>query len=388
MVQLQYTRDLTDKSVLSTTVYYNRLNGEWDLDLESLGAGTDILNYQLSSNFYGGMLNYKLDVNNFRLNVGAHANNYTRTHGMAVLPNNNDLLYTNQGIKPSISGFIKAGVDIGKLNIFADLEMRYTQFKYIGSVSMQPIEWIFFNPKGGLVYNINKNNKLYFSVGKSHREPTRTDMFGGEDDLVTLNTFKAEEVIDYELGVNVKHNKFVFDGNLYYMNFKNEITLLGALGSNGLPLMTNVDKSFRSGIELALSYKLSKSFTTKNTTTASINRIYNTNSDGNKVISSPLYTPWLIVNQELTYKHGRIFITLEGVYNSKSYIDFENKHTTPAFVVLKSTVGYTHNGLTLSVRFNNLTNTKYFTNGYAIDGERYFFVNAPFTAFGNIKLSF
>ena len=168
---------------------------------------------------------------------------------------------------------------------------------------------------------------------------------------------------------------------------KNEITLLGAIGSNGLPLMTNVENSFRSGIELDMTLSL---FSKKkinlllvNTSSYSYNRI---NDDGKEF--SPLYTPNLIINQGVVIKDSkdRIRVGFDVKYHSESYIDMENTLTTPDFVVLNAQVDYKfYKQHSLSIRVNNITNESYYTNGYAVGTDRHFFVNPPLNFFATLK---
>ena len=382
-VQVQHTRYLASKSTITSTVYYNRLDGQWDLDLAPLGAGTDILNFQLASNLYGVMSNYKYNGNKLRVILGVHGNMYDRRHAMAILPQTSVTLYTNTGFKNEASTFLKASYDLGNFTLFGDAQLRYVTFTYDGAVQMEDVDWTFFNPKGGVNYTINHKSSLYVSVGQSHREPTRTDMFAGEDDLIAYNEVTPEEVIDYELGYKLKGKKLLVNANVYYMDFKNEITLIGALGSNGLPLLTNVETSFRSGVELDVAYAITKQITVSNNTNVSYNRI----NDGG-VEFQPLYTPPVVSNTGITYKEKGFSIGVDAKYHSESFIDFDNDYTTPAFLVLNANAGYTYKNYNLNIQVINLTSENYYTNGYAMGTERYFFVNAPLSAYATLNIKF
>jgi iron complex outermembrane receptor protein len=377
------------KSNLTTTAFYNRLDGDWGLDLLPLGGGNDVLNYNLGSNFYGLTSNYNLTKDKFRLNIGVSVNMYNRRHAMTILPNT-DELYSNKGLKNEVSSFVKLEYDIKKFTLFGDAQIRYVDFKYQGDMSMIPFNWTFFNPKGGIMFTQCKHYNFYTSVGQTHREPTRNDIFMGEDNPINYTSVNPESVIDYELGTNINLENFKLQANLYYMDFKNEITLLGAIGSNGLPLMANVENSFRSGVEVDMTLRL---FSKKkvnllltNTSSYSYNRI----KDGG-VEFDPLYTPNLIINQGIMIKDSKdiIRVGFDVKYHSKSYIDMENTLTTPEFIVLNAQVDYRfYKQHTLSIRVNNLTNESYYTNGYAVGTDRHFFVNPPFNFFTTLKIKF
>lgn len=373
--QLQYVRSINRKSTLTTTGYYNRLDGVWGLFV----SPTDLLKFKLGSNFYGVMSNYHLELNKLTLNVGVHANQYDRSHTGSI---DTMKLYKNTGYKSDYSAYTKIGYKIGKFSLFGDLQIRNVGFKYVGDSSMTPLNWTFFNPKGGISYNYCKHINYYFSVGQSHREPTRNDMFGGQDNLISLNIITPEQVIDYELGSNLNLNKLSVQYNLYYMDFKNEITLLGALGSNGLPLMTNVSKSFRSGFEVSLNYKVTKWLSLTNNSNYSYCRI-----QGDGYEYQPLYTPNFVVNQGLEYSHKGLVVGLLGKYHSQSYINSDNTLTTPEFVILNANIGYTYKNYSLLLQVINLTNKQYYTSGYAVGTDRYFFVNAPLSGYVTLKVS-
>lgn len=385
-IQVQHTQRLTNKSLINTTIYYNRLDGDWDLDLNPLGAGTDVLNYQLASNFYGLMSNYRYSGDKLNTNIGIHGNMYNREHGMALLPHVENRLYTNKGFKNELSGFMKAGYDIGKFTLFGDAQLRYVTFEYNGDVVMPDLNWLFFNPKAGVVFNYCRHFRAYASVGMSHREPTRNDMFMGEDNLISYSAVNPEMVTDYEVGFSYLSERFKFKSNLYFMDFKNEITLIGALGSNGLPLMMNVDKSFRSGIEIETSIILLDNengrLALNNNTNLSYNRI---NDNGMKF--QPLYTPPVVSNAELSYKYGPFNLAFTVKYHSSSYLDFSNNYTTPSFIIYGGSIGYTYKDYTISGRVNNITSVQYYTNGYVVDNLRYFYVNAPLSGYITIKMS-
>ena len=371
--QLQYIRSISNKSSLTTTAYYNRLDGLWGMFVDS----TTLMKFKLSSNFYGVMSNYNITTKNISFNVGAHANTYSRTHGGII---DDNTLYTNIGTKVDYSGYTKLAYTYGKYTIYGDIQARYVGFNYVGDVSMAPLQWFFINPKGGITYTKSNKVNYYISIGKSHREPTRTDMFGGNDNLITLNIITPEQVLDYELGSNVKFDKLSLQYNVYVMDFKNEITLLGALGSNGLPLMTNVSKSFRSGLELDLNYKLTKEISITNSSNYSYCRIKNGFDT-----YQPLYTPNLIVNQGISYSKKGFIIGIQVKYASKSYITSDNSMTIPQYLTVNANLGYTYKNYNMSFQAINITNKQYYTSGYGIGSDKYLYVNAPSSFYITIK---
>jgi iron complex outermembrane receptor protein len=293
-IQTSYTLNINQYNKFSANIFYNRLDGSYDYFMS--GSRSVIL----GSDFYGIITNYQFEKSKIKINIGTNLNKYNRTHTNIEDQSSIGIpKYQNTGYKDEASAFLKVGYDIKKLTIFTDLQYRYANFNYNGDVTMKKINWNFFNPKFGLIFNAKSFINYYASVGKSNREPTRTNLFGGQDNLVTLLDIKPEEVTDYEIGLNLKKNQISIQANLYYMDFKNEITLLGAIGSNGLPLMTNVTKSYRSGIEFDIKYN-----PIFNVIILSTNVNYSKNKiKDNGEEFEPLYTPKLVINQSVLFNY-------------------------------------------------------------------------------------
>ena len=100
----------------------------------------------------------------------------------------------------------------------------------------------FFNPKAGVVFTPNAQQQLYFSFARAHREPNRTDFENGAP--------KPEQLNDFELGWRWNSSALQFQANAYYMSYKDQLVLTGALDEVGSPIRENVGKSRRYGIEL------------------------------------------------------------------------------------------------------------------------------------------
>jgi iron complex outermembrane receptor protein len=73
-------------------------------------------------------------------------------------------------------------------------------------------------------------------------------------------------------------------------------------------------------------------------------------------------------------------------YQDKSFIDFANTSTVNSYWLLNSRVGYTFKKLQCFVFVDNITNTKYYNNGYVdYDGSKKYFVQAPTTVYASLK---
>lgn len=166
--------------------------------------------------------------------------------------------YRSSGNKTDINAFAKyiytSQALIG-FSAFADAQIRYVRHDGFGTDNdLKNIdflgEFLFFNPKAGINFNQkhrNANSNYQASVSVSNREPARSDFV----DNVTNTIPKPERLIDYELGYTYTHkNASQIKISAYYMDYYNQLVLTGALNDVGAPLRQNVDRSYRTGIEI------------------------------------------------------------------------------------------------------------------------------------------
>ncbi|RZK45989.1 MAG: TonB-dependent receptor, partial [Pedobacter sp.] len=317
LAQVQNYWRLTQSSTIQTTVYYTFLDGNNDFNLNSflgLPSTTELYNYAFRSNFTGIFSNYTFSKRNLSWTTGIHANTYNRRHTGTELTLGR--LYQNNGYKNEFSAFSRASYAIRQFSMFADIQYRHTNFDYKGTASFEQLKWQFLNPKAGVSYSVNKKSVLYYSLGRTGREPTRTDLSGGNDDLLidsigntVLFIRQPEYVLDHELGIRHQSERFNFAFNLYYMDFKDEIVLNGKFGPNGLALTNNVQQSFRAGAEFTIGYRIYNRFQLNNNSSLNYSRI-------NEQTESfqPILTPPLTINQELIYNHKQLLIALSARY--------------------------------------------------------------------------
>ncbi len=391
LVQLQNLRSYRFSS-LQSSVYYTFLKGNYDFNLNSfLGLPTtnELYNYAFRSNLVGFFSNYTISKRHFSWTTGIHGNTYDRQH----IGSERSLgqLYKNTGYKNEVSVFTKINYGFKGFTFFTDIQYRYSSFDYKGTVTFNKIHWHFINPKAGLSIEVKPNAVIYYSIGSTGREPTRNDLFGGNDDLLSdslgnplLSIKTPEYVLNHELGLRHQSGKMNFNLNLYWMDFKNEIVLDGKFGPNGLALTNKVEQSIRTGIELSVIYKISKNLSLINNSSFNYSRIKE-----QKELFAPILTPPLIINQEAVYSYKDFCIALSARYQDKSFIDFANTSTVNSYFLLNARAQYDIKGLQLSLFVNNITNSKYFNNGYIdFDAREKYFVQSPINFYASIKYSF
>ena len=304
-------------------------------------------------------------------------------------------------------------------SVTAELQYRHVDYVIEGvNDELTPIpqeyHWNFVNPKIALHYYMEKGKLKHsfdLSFATANREATRNDLVGAPDGRKPI----PETLYDLEFSYMMHNDKFFFNTTLYGMYYHNQLVRTGELDQTGDPLMTNVDKSYRAGIELSAAYRPVRFFTWHINGGFSINRILNyvhyvedwenggyvEQHLGNTPIA---YSPNIIIGNDLTFTPLKDFnISLITKFVSKQYMDNSGDDT----YVLKP---YTYTNLRLSYTFhfkclkdlelfvhvNNLFNTKYETNaalytgyyGGEISYNPYYFPQAGINALGGVRLKF
>ena len=93
-------------------------------------------------------------------------------------------------------------------------------------------------------------------------------MFSGDNSYPS-----SEKLYDYELGYRYDTPKFSAGVNLYYMKYKDQLVATGMVNDGDDALNTNVEDSYRRGIELSAQWKATGWFTLSGHATFSQNRI-------------------------------------------------------------------------------------------------------------------
>ena len=384
LAQLQYIRALGSNSDMTASAYYQRGYGWYRL----YDLGTDVLRqYGLDGMLLGTILTYEHRAGAMTTNYGVHVNRFQRDHTRDDLSmDTRD--YANYGVKGEANAFAKINYDAGRWNLYGDAQLRHATFDYHGDVDHDGIDWTFFNPKVGARYALTVQSSVYASAGMSRREPTRNDLFQGEDNASfehDLRAVRPERVIDFEAGWRHRTAGLELEATVYAMEFRNEIASTGELSDIGLLLRRNVDRSHRRGIELDTAWQVSRALRSKSTASFSHNRIdawtqffdiYD--SAGNYVESrpvhyedvEPLLTPSVLITQSFDYSPNARFTTnATARYVGRSYLDNTNDAAfdAPAFFLVDARASYAVTSWArLTLQVNNLLDAdRVYPSGYS-----------------------
>lgn len=331
----------------------------------------------LDNDFFGATfsLNYRTPKTDFL--IGGAANRYLGKHfGEVVwtqnyIPNQNRY-YDDFGNKDDVNFYTKASYNItNKLNLFTDLQYRMV-FYEATSVKFSDVNdtFRFFNPKAGVNYQLDTKNSFYGFLGVANKEPRRDDYESG--------SVKPERLIDYELGWKYNTQKVKISANAFYMNYKDQLVLTGALNDVGSPIFTNSGKSYRVGLEVESTIAIADKLILNPNVTLSQNK----NQDfyfqrdgvlqnlGNTDIA---FSPNLIVGNRLTFLPIKDFqISLLSKFVSEQYMgNIDSKQSKlEAYFVNDLNINYewkinkSIKSIVLSGLVNNIFDLEYESNGY------------------------
>ena len=389
--KLQYKGFASDNVTFTASLYYNQLKGHYYFDVDNFMINVidsswqntgEVDCYNLRHHMIGGNIAAKVYVRDFVLTTGLNASAFNRSH---IGTNNLDTeeMWNNKGYKNDVNLFAKGEYSYNGLKVVGNIQYRHADFDYRGDVAFDKVYWNFLNWSGNVSYQFNQAHSLYASVTQTHREPTRSDMFGGEENLIEVVTTQAESVIDYELGYNATSDGCTGNLNLYYMDFSNELILNGEMGTNGLPIRENVEKSYRTGIELNLTYEPVKGLVLSNATSYSINKVETASETLNHTMS-----PHWLVNQSIVYGFNGFEFGVDVRYRSKMYFDLTNLYELGSSLRFGANATYTYEDFTCGVYVNSLFNERSFSNGMMGTNGPLYFIDAPRNFHVDVRWSF
>jgi iron complex outermembrane receptor protein len=131
----------------------------------------------------------------------------------------------------------------------------------------------FFNPKAGITYELDEHNNIYASFAVGNHEPNRDDYTNSSP----TSRPKPENLKDFEAGYRTSGDVFKGGINLFYMLYKNQLILTGALNDVGGATRMNVDNSYRAGIEFDGRVKITNQLSWAANATISTNKIKDLN---------------------------------------------------------------------------------------------------------------
>jgi iron complex outermembrane recepter protein len=398
--QLHWSERWNDHWSTNVALHYTKGKGYFenykeDADFAEYGlapvagqTSTDLIRQKwLDNDFYGTTFsaNYKKDK--FDLILGGGWNKYEGLHFGRVIwarfastSELGDEYYNDYGIKTDGNVFAKATYDLSsQWSVYGDVQYRRVNYKANG---VQPTlvddTFNFFNPKVGVNYAVNTKNILYFSYARANREPNRTDYEGGN--------VRPEKLNDFELGWRYEASKVQFNANVYYMLYRDQLILTGALDDVGSPVRSNSERSYRLGLEVDATIALSKQWIWKPNFTISQNQNIDLTNNGVAVGNTAIaYSPNLIAGNLLLFEPVKnLHLTWLSKFVGEQFMNNLERPEArlPDYFVNDFNVSYSWNPksvfrtITVNGLVNNILDKTYVSNGYMWDIFPYYYPQA------------
>jgi iron complex outermembrane receptor protein len=390
--QLHWNEKISDKWNTNLAFHYTKGKGYYenykedatfaDYGLTPVGTevSTDLIRQKwLDNDFYGTTFssNYKSEVIN--LIIGGAYNKYEGSHFGKVIwarfasqSELGDRYYDDFATKTDANLYAKANFKLSeKVSFYGDLQIRNVHYKSNSlETGVVNDNFNFFNPKAGFNYDFNPKNSIYFSFARANREPNRDDYASG--------TPKPEQLNDFELGWRSISEKAKFNVTAYYMKYKNQLVLTGALNDVGSPLRENVGDSYRYGLELDGTITISNNLFIRPNIALSKNKNqdYYFQKDGNLINfgnTNIAFSPNIVAGNCISFApNEKLQISILSKFVGKQFmgnIDSTNSEL-PSYFVNDLNVSYeiqpkkVFKSVLFSILVNNLFNAKYVSNGY------------------------
>lgn len=368
----------------------------------------------LDNHFYGAVFSTQYDQSDrWSLTLGGGYNEYDGDHFGEVVwaefAGSTDVenrYYENNAFKTDFNTYLKAKYDItNNLSAFADAQIRYITYDFLGKdrqpapgggqqiVDVQQTDRLtFFNPKGGLTYNLQDNHRIFASLSVGNKEPTRDEYVNSTPE----NRPKHETLYDWEVGYKGEFEQFFVETNLYYMDYKDQLILTGEINDVGSYIRQNVPDSYRAGVELQAGVQLLSNLEWSGNATFSQNKIeeytyflddFDTGGQVSTIYEDTdiAFSPDFVGNSKLRFSRDGFSAELHTKYVSRQYLDntqTDNRSLDP-YLVNDVRVSYSWDqtplfkGIDATLQLNNVFNEMYESNGYTFGyiagGERQFF---------------
>ena len=404
---LAYTRQLSARASVASTVYRTSASGNYDVCIDACDQPVaDLWNFNLDFAWYGITNTLTHEGERHRLSAGAHASTYARDHHAYARPDVTTPLYFNTGHKRDASAFVKASYDVGRVTLFGDLQGRRADFRYTpdanAGIAGRSIAWTFLNPKAGATLRLSRAAELYGSYGINSREPARADMFAGFDNIDTSNAdfvgpltrVRPERVGDLEVGLRLRRPWGTAQLNAFAMSFRNEILPIGELSYIGTPLRANVEGSWRRGVELDASARpLDRVEVAGNATVmrGRITRFTDATSGITHEGTEPILTPRLTAAQRVTVDvTSALSLTASARQVGRSFLTNTSDATLvlPAHAVADLQARLLLGRAEATLHLNNAGDSRRYAGGHVWGATPLYYVLPPRNLFLQLRLLF
>ncbi|MDP4724535.1 MAG: TonB-dependent receptor [Crocinitomicaceae bacterium] len=388
--------------------YYEEYRTQDDLSVYGLApvvVGTDsimstdlIRRRWLDNHFVGLIYGFNHQYSEFlKFTLGGAANRYTGEHFGEIIwaefASNSQIYeryYDNSANKSELSTYLKSNYTRKGWDLQLDLQYRAIAYSFLGvdqvsgvlSDVTQNVQYHFFNPKMAFVKTMG-THKIFGSVGLANREPVRRDF----RESTPENRPLPERMYDAELAYRTAYKRWTAQANLFLMYYQDQLVLTGQINDVGGYTRTNVDQSYRAGLELEFAYQMSEKWRLQGATTLSQNKILNfveyvdvyldeapyyTQAQIEHGTTDLAFSPNFIHTLGLQYQPtAALSLALQSKYVSRQYLDNTSNvarsldpFTFTNFICNYKVKQNFAKEMEIGLLVNNLFNALYANNGY------------------------
>jgi iron complex outermembrane receptor protein len=236
---------------------------------------------------------------------------------------------------------------------------------------------------------LNNKNSVYASFSVANREPNRDSYTeAGENQRPT-----SERLFDTEIGYRFTAQRFTAEVNLYNMQYKNQLILTGQTSDIGELLSVNIPNSYRRGIEILGSVKISDLLRWNGNFSFNQNKIKQFTEFVNAYDSEWNYLPQkqiehkntdiacspnIVANSIFFFDYKQLNLQFTSSYVGRQFIDNTQSkdRSIAAYFVNNVAVNYFWemqkiNGIGFQLLVNNIFDVEYSSNAFIYD--TYFF---------------
>lgn len=388
---------------------YNERFSRYNLPNVVVGEQTisrsDLIRRRWLDNDFAGVV-YALHYNTFAalsMTLGGGYNIYNGDHFGEIIwaryaqhASMGHRYYDNDALKKDFNTFVKTSYELlPGMNLFADLQYRRVNYTFEGPAWVlgevlpldQQVNYNFFNPKAGINWSFSPSGTVYAFAGIGNREPVRRDFTESSPE----SRPRHETMRNLELGYRYKGKRALLATNVYLMDYKDQLILTGQINDVGGFTRTNIDNSYRAGLELEAGFIFSQQLSWQGNATLSRNKIdlfveysdaYDTDWNWMGVAEHEYrntdiaFSPSVVASSIVSYQPVKdLLLSFSSKYVGKQYIDntMSQDRMLKAYFVNDFRVNYVFRPgvfreLELILQLNNVFNELYETNAWIYKG--------------------
>ncbi|MCK9238556.1 MAG: TonB-dependent receptor [Thiopseudomonas sp.] len=214
-----------------------------------------------------------------------------------------------------------------------------------------------WNPKLGLLWQVNEHNQLYTNLSRSYEPPSLIEFYN------TRGTTAAQKATTWEVGAR-GGEQIHWEAAVFYSQVKNELLKIPKAGNPSDPMGGNIPRTVHAGLELQLSGELSAeqfSGAVDWGLNYTLNQFRHKNDDTFNNNRLPVI-PQHFGSVHALYQHpSGVYLGPDVEFASSAYADQANTLKASGYGIVNFTLGYAHPSSRFTVFLNarNLADKHY-----------------------------